>query len=124
VHLNDRAAVAALAVGRAAFGAALVVRPERTGRGWLGEAVDQHPTRVAVRGLGARDLALSAGALVAVARGSRARAWLVAATLADLADIAAAVAARDSLPPRAIEGTVALAGGSALVATILAVRNR
>jgi hypothetical protein len=120
---GEQTAIAGLAAARAAFGAALVVRPERVGRGWLGEVVDQGPTQVAVRGLGARDLILSAGALVAVTRGSRVRAWLVAATAADLADIAVAVASRDSLPPRAVSGTLVLAGGSALSAVILAFRN-
>lgn len=117
-----RATITAFAVGRAAFGAALIARPERVGRGWLGEVVDQPATQAAIRGLGARDLTLSAGALAAVARGTGVRAWLLAAVASDLADIAAAVAARDGLPPRAVPGTIALAGGSAAAAIVLAVR--
>ena len=118
-----RAAVAAFALGRAAFGVALIARPERIGRGWLGEVVDQPATQAAIRGLGARDLALSAGALAAVARKTGVRTWLLAAVASDLTDIAAAVVARDSLPPRAVPGTVALAGGSAVAAVILAARS-
>jgi hypothetical protein len=117
-----RATVVALAAGRAAFGAALVARPERVGRGWLGEVVDRPATQAAIRGVGARDLALSAGALAAAARGTGVRGWLVAAVAADLADIAAAVAAREDLPPRAVAGTVAVAGGSAAASAILAAR--
>jgi hypothetical protein len=112
-----------LAAGRAAFGTGLAARPERIARGWLGEVVDQPATQAAIRGLGARDLALSAGALVAAGRKSGARGWLLAATVADLADIAAAVAARDELPPGAVAKTVALAGGSAAASAILAARS-
>jgi hypothetical protein len=118
-----RTAIATFAVGRAAFGAALIARPERVGRGWLGEVVDQPATQAAIRGLGARDLALSAGALAALARETGVRAWLLAAVASDLADITAAVAARSGLPPRAVPGTVALAGGSAVAAFILAARS-
>lgn len=118
-----RAAVAGLAGGRAVFGAALMARPEWVGRGWLGEVVHQPATQAAIRGLGARDLALSAGTLAGVARRTGVGAWLVAAIAADLADIAAAIAARDDLPPRAVAGTVALAGGSALAAIALVARD-
>ncbi|HET6831321.1 MAG TPA: hypothetical protein VFH44_08240 [Solirubrobacterales bacterium] len=118
-----RAAVAAFAAGRAAFGAALIARPERVGRGWLGEVVDQPATQVAIRGLGARDLALSGGALVAAAQGTGIREWLLATVASDLADITATVAAHDSLTPRAVTGTVALAGGSVAAAVILAARS-
>lgn len=117
-----RATVAAFAAGRVAYGAGLAARPERVGRGWLGEVVDQPATQAALRGLGARDLALSAGALVAAARRTDVRGWLLAAIAGDLTDVAAAVAARDDLPPRAVAGTVALAGGSAAVSAVLAAR--
>jgi hypothetical protein len=113
----------AYAVGRVAFGAALVAIPERIGRGWLGEVVDQPAGRVAVRGLGARDLALSTGVLVAQERESGVRGWLLATVASDLTDIAATVVARDSLPPQALAGTVVLAGGSAAAGLALALRS-
>ena len=102
----------AFAVGRLAFGAALVAAPGRTASGWLGDDSARPGTKVAVRGLGARDLALSAGVLAA-APGGDLRPWLAACVGCDLSDIAATLAAGDALPERARIGTVALAGAAA-----------
>lgn len=120
---GSRVAIGAFAAARAGFGAALVARPERVGRGWLGEVAGQPAAQVAIRGIGARDLALSGGALAALARGAGVRPWLLAAVGTDLVDVGAAVAARDGLPPRALAGTAILAGASAAAAAILAARS-
>lgn len=119
---TTRVAVAALAAGRVAFGAALLTRPRQIGDRWLGEVAAEPAAQVAIRGLGARDLVLSAGMVVA-ARGGSARPWLLATVASDLTDIAATIAARRSLPPKAIAGTVALAGGAAAVAVVLVARG-
>jgi len=68
---------------------------------------------VASRGLGARDVALGAGALASA--GGALPSWVAAAVLADATDLAATVAAGDSLPlaGRVLVGTIA-AGGAAL----------
>ena len=104
----------ALAAGRVAFGLALVGAPARIGSSWLGPDGMRRSTHVALRGLGARDIALAGGAGWAAARGSAVRPWLLATVGGDLADIAATLAAGDTLPQRARTGTVLLAGGSAL----------
>jgi len=104
----------ALAAGRVAFGLALVGAPARIGSSWLGPDGERRSTHVALRGLGARDIALAGGAGWAAARGSAVRPWLLATVGGDLADIAATLAAGDTLPQRARTGTVLLAGGSAL----------
>ena len=50
------------ALGRIAFGAGLIAAPDRVASGWLpGDAAPG--TQVAVRGLGARDVALAAGVI-------------------------------------------------------------
>lgn len=109
-----------VAGGRVGFGIALMVVPGRVTSRWLGDDAERPGTRVVTRGLGARDLALGAGALAAA--DSELGPWVAAAIVADTADLAATVAAGRSLPLAgrvlvgavacggAILGTVALAG--------------
>src|SRR3954466_8460757 len=73
------------ALGRIAFGAGLLAAPERVAAGWLPGDAARAGTKVAVRGLGARDVALAAGVVLA----ARKRPWLIACLACDLADIAA-----------------------------------
>jgi hypothetical protein len=117
---GKQALTIALASGRVAFGLGLVAAPARIGSSWLGPDGERQATHVALRGLGARDIALAAGAAWASARGSAVRPWLVATVGGDLSDIAATLAAGDSLPGRARTGTLLLAGVSALACAGLA----
>ena len=108
-----RTASIAFALGRIAFGAGLIAAPARVAGGWLPGDAQRPGTQVAVRGLGARDIALAAG-LVAAARGGGAmRPWLAGCIACDLSDIASTLGAGAALPPRARWGTVALAGAAA-----------
>ena len=102
-----------VAAGRIGFGLALIVSPERMTALWLGGDAGRAGTRVGTRGLGARDLALGAGALAATE--SELRPWVAAAILADTADLVATVAAGKSLPlaGRLLVAAVA-SGGAAL----------
>lgn len=108
-----------VAAGRVGFGVALTLTPERVTTPWLGSDAARPGTRVASRGLGARDLALGAGALAAT--GADLRLWVAAGVVADTADLVATVAAGDSLPlaGRVLVGAVA-SGGAALGALALA----
>jgi hypothetical protein len=116
-----KALAAALAVNRIAFGIGYLVAPERTGRGWIAGAAKDRRTQVFVRALGARDLALGAGALRAlVAANGSARAWFGAHAVADAIDLAATLAARDSLPERNVAFASAMAGGSTAIAVAAA----
>ena len=117
---GKQAATIALAGARVAFGLGLLAAPARIGSSWLGPDGERPATHVALRGLGARDIALAAGAAWASARGSAVRPWLVATVGGDLSDIAATLAAGDSLPSRARTGTLLLAGASALACAELA----
>jgi hypothetical protein len=102
-----------LSTARAAFGLALIAVPSRIGSSWLGPDGRRRPAQVALRGPG--------GALSAAMRGSAMRPWLLATVGGDLADVAAAFAAGDSLPRRSRMGTLALAGASAVLSAALAV---
>lgn len=100
-----------IAVGRIGFGVALIASPERVTSLWLGSDAGGPGTRVVTRGLGARDLALGAGALAVP--DSQLQPWVAAAIVADTADLVATVAAGKSLPRqgRVLVGTVASGGG-------------
>jgi hypothetical protein len=111
---------ALVAVGRLAFGVGLIAVPARVAAGWLGDDAERPATQVAIRGLGARDIALSAGALNALGDKARLRRWVLAAAACDLADVAIALATpSDALPANARWGTVALGGGSAVAGLLL-----
>ena len=49
----------AFALGRIAFGVGLVAAPQRVAKGWLAQDARRPSTQVAIRGLGARDIALA-----------------------------------------------------------------
>lgn len=111
---------ALFALGRLAFGAGLVASPGRFASGWLGRDAERPPVKIAVRAVGARDLALSAGTLAALGDRDALRPWIAGALLSDLGDVAATIATpRDALPRYAHWGTIALGGGSALAGLAL-----
>ena len=112
--------VGAFALARMSYGVALLIAPERVAKSWIGEAAVRPPVKVVLRGLGARDVALSTGALRYADERDGVRPWLLAAVGCDLGDIAATLAAGDAVSERARVGTVALAGCSALVGAALA----
>jgi hypothetical protein len=109
------------AVGRIAFGLGLIAAPARVASRWVGAVAERPSAQVAIRGLGARDVVLATGALVAATRGGAVRPWLVGCVAGDIVDTAATLAAGDTVPDRARWGTVALAGGTAIAGTALAV---
>jgi hypothetical protein len=101
---------------RTAIGVALLAAPRLVGKPWLGEVSERPATQMAIAGLGARDLLIGAGTVWAL--GGRKRdvgPWLVAAGLADVADLAGAFRFRKDLSSQSVAGTAALAGGSAVL---------
>jgi len=108
-----------LAINRIAFGLGYIAAPERTGKGWIGKPAEKGGTTVLTRALGARDLVLGAGALWAMQRRPEsARPWFAAHAVADATDLAATVAARDSLPRSGFRFALAMAGVSTAIALI------
>ena len=91
-----------LAINRAAFGLSYVLRPQSAGPTWLGRAARRPATKVMTRSQGVRDVALGAGALLALGRGDTAdaRIWLAGHALADATDLVATWLARRRLPKR------------------------
>ena len=106
------AAIAVLGL-RVAYGAALLVAPDKVTKSWLGPATDS--TRVALRALGAREVFLHGFAISALLREQPLAPWLLASIGGDLSDIASTFAGRGGLPDGAAPKTAAVAGGSAVL---------
>ena len=110
------------ALGRLAFGAGLLARPDRLASGWVGDDARRGGVKILTRAVGVRDVALSLGTLATLSEPAALRPWLAAAVLADVGDTASTLAApAAALPGNARWGTVVLGGGSALVGTALLV---
>jgi hypothetical protein len=103
------------AAGRLVLGAGLVVAPGVVAGGWVGGVADRREGQALAVGLGARDVALALGALRGLRSRRGAGPWIRAGMLADAADLAGTLRARDSLPPLAAPAVAALAGGSVLL---------
>jgi hypothetical protein len=121
----SRATAAAVAVCgfRIAYGAALLAAPDRITKRWLGPARETDAAKVALRALGAREVAIHALALSAALRGESLRPWLGASIAGDLSDIVATTAARGGLPRGAAPATAAVAGGSAVLSAAVLAAN-
>lgn len=117
--------VIAYSVLRAIYAVGLMVAPARVARPWLGD-VRRASAAIPTRGVGARELALSAGAIAAAtSSGAHPDRWLAACAVADAADIAATLAASGpELPSRSKVGTVLAAGTFGTAALALARRIR
>ena len=118
--MDHRQVARILAIARLAAGAVLLAAPGAAGRRWLGDIARDPVAKVALRGLGARDMALGLGALRALDRGEPVAGWVRLAAVGDLTDAAGgALAARRLGSLRAV-GTVASAGAAAALGFALA----
>lgn len=121
---RTRALATAFAAGRGLFGIGLYAAPERVASGWLGDDAKRTPAQIAIRALGARDVALAAGTVAAATSGRGLTGWVAAGLGSDAADVVATLLADgDRLPKNAKVGTIALAGvsvaaGAALIAAL------
>ena len=79
-------------------------------------------TRLFARMVGARDLALGLGLLVALNRGAPVRGWLEASAVVDGIDATACLFARDHIRTIVFPGALGLAAAGALLSAWLAPR--
>ena len=106
---------------RASVGAAFLALPRTTAAAWVGdEAAAQPGVDILARALGARELVLGTGLVLAVARGRPVRGWLMAGVAADAADAALSIAAREELPRVKVMTVAAVALFSAAAGAHLA----
>ena len=118
---NARIYTASVLGLRIAYGLGLLLTPTKLGRPWIGDAAAANPTKVGLRGVGAREIALHGAALAVTLGGGDVRPFLAASVAGDLSDIAATAAARKDIPEGAAVKTAAAAGGSAALTVLAAV---
>jgi hypothetical protein len=113
-----RRGATAVAAGRVAIGLAALAWPALPARPWVGAAADDLAATVFGRALGARDVALGAGALTALAREAAqpgsAAGWVAAGALSDTLDVVASVSSWRELPRIGRWLVVLSAAGAAL----------
>ena len=104
-----------LATGRVAIGVASILAPGVVGRAMIGRDGDSRGTRLFLRAVGARDLALGLGVLVALKREAPVRGWLRASAMADGLDAAGCLLARHQLRPIVFPAAAGAATSGALL---------
>jgi hypothetical protein len=112
----------AIAAGRVALGLTALVWPSVPARPWVGASADDLAARVFGRALGARDLSLGLGALIALRRppaeAGEAVRWVAAGAVSDALDVAASVSSWPDLPRAGRWMVAASAGGAALAGAV------
>jgi len=86
VDLDERELVQMLSFVRLVIGVGFFIMPRRLGRWWTGEEDISTTSRMALRSLGGRDVALAIGTLIALENNGNVRGWLEAGALADASD--------------------------------------
>ena len=88
-----------LSFGRIGLGVAALVAPRLPSVPWLGDAESRRPSvQLFARSLGARDVALGLGPVLALRHGAPARGWIEAGGLADAGDMVGTLLAWRTLP--------------------------
>ena len=111
-----------LAWGRIALGIVAFAAPTLPARPWVGMDAGRASTKTLARALGARDVALGLGTLLAQRHRSPVRGWLEASALADAGDVAATLAGWGSRPRLGRVGVLAAAAAGAVACSGLARR--
>lgn len=119
--MDDAALALTLARARIAIGVAAVAAPGFASKVLSGRSASGIEPLLA-RMLGARDLTLGLGTVIALDRGAPVRGWLEASAFSDAADCVSSLLARSRMSSPAFAGTVALAAGSAVAGGLLARR--
>jgi hypothetical protein len=104
-----------LAVGRIAIGVVSLLAPGLVGRAMTGREGARGGTALFVRMVGARDLGLGLGLLLALDRGAPVRGWLEASAVVDGIDAGACLLARRHLRTSVFPAAVGLASAGALL---------
>jgi hypothetical protein len=113
--MEARTLAVGLAGGRVAIGVASILAPGVVGRAMMGPDGDSGGTRLFLRAVGARDLALGLGVLAALNREAPVRGWLRASATADGLDAAGCLLARHQLRPIVFPAAAGAATSGALL---------
>jgi hypothetical protein len=107
--VDDATLAMSIARCRIAFGAAAVVSPRLATRVMSGRDVPDGIGPLFARMLGARDLALGLGTVIALDRGAPVRGWVEGSALSDAVDFLACIRARADMSPFAFRASAGLA---------------
>ena len=118
--MEARDLAAGLAGGRIAIGVVSLLAPGLVGRAMLGPEGDSGGTRLFLRVVGARDLALGIGVLAGLDRRAPVRGWLRASAVVDALDAGGSVLARHHLRPIVFPAAACAATAGALLSGWLA----
>jgi hypothetical protein len=113
--MDEREIARTLGWLRVGLGTALFLAPRTFARLWLGERDLDASAHLAMRSLGARDLVLGAGLLIAMERGAPVRGWVEAGAAVDMADVLTSLREWDEFPSWRVLGTLVSAGTAAVV---------
>jgi hypothetical protein len=119
--MDDARAALLMSRARIAIGLIAVAAPGLAARVLSGRAETGIEPLLA-RMLGARDLTLGLGTVIALDRGAPVRGWLEASAFSDAADFVSSLLSRSRMSVRAFAGTMALASGSAALGAFLSRR--
>lgn len=119
--MDDAQLALTLARARIGIGAAALIAPGLASRALSGRAAAGIEPLLA-RMLGARDMVLGLGTVIALDRGAPVRGWLEASAVSDAVDCASSLLSKKRMRSLAFTGTVALAAGSAGLGAYLARR--
>jgi hypothetical protein len=105
--MDHRQIIRVMSCARIAVGAGLLLSPGAFGSGWMGPAARRPATKLAIRSLGVRDLAIGVGTFQALAEGESVRPWVMAGAASDVVDgVASLLALREVGLRRAIPAVV------------------
>ena len=116
-----RRLAASVAWGRIGLGATAVLAPAVPLRPWVGREVAWRPrAKLLARALGARDIALGVGVVLALRKDAPVRGWVEGGVLADAGDVVATTLAFGTLPKWGRWLVLASAAGAVAVAGMAA----
>lgn len=116
-----RQLAASLAWGRVGLGVVAMLAPSIPLRPWVGREVAWRPrAKLLARSLGARDVALGLGVVVALRHDSPVRGWVEGGGLADAGDVLGTLLAFGTLPRFGRWAVLASAGGAAVLSQLVA----
>lgn len=116
-----RQLAAGIAWGRIVLGATAMVAPSIPLRPWVGRDVAWRPrAKLLARALGARDVALGVGVVLALRHDAPVRGWVEGGGLADAGDVLATLLAFGSLPKLGRFAVLGSAAGAAVTARLVA----
>ena len=120
--MDDAKLAMTVARCRIAIGAAAVLAPGLAARVMGDRRGSERIAPLFARMLGARDIALGLGTVIALDRGKPVRGWLEGSALADVADCVSCFLARDDMRPSAFGAAAGLGAASGILGVFLSRR--